>query len=93
MLDGLISGMADALGTTPEIAAFILSVAILISVGLAMSVGGINLIGVLIVLIALVGMLTVFGWLPSWLVILIILAVAAMFGTQMWKWLSGEHKG
>lgn len=90
MFDDILQGVADALGTTTATAGLLISVAIIVSIGLCMTVSRINFIGTIIVLVAVMGLLTVSGWFPDWLMILICIIAAGFFATPLVKWITGE---
>lgn len=79
--------LADSLGVTTIAAEYILSAAVLLSVGLALALfKGSNMAATVIVLLAFIGMLTAIGWLDAWLLIMVALIIALMFGSQLREW-------
>ena len=80
---------ASALGITVDVAMVIISAMILVSVGLTMAVLNVNPIGITIVMVSLIGVLTLVGWFPVWLMIIVIIVTAAMFGRMMSGWITG----
>ena len=90
MFEDFISALAERLGTTSSAIEFIFAVAMITAIGLTLAVLRVNFLGIIIVLIASVAVLSVMGWFPTWVIIIIILALGAMFATQMYRWMSGQ---
>jgi len=68
----------------------VMSIGIVTMIGLVLAVAKIELIGIAVVLISVVALLTAIGWLPIYLMVVIILLVSALFAKQMADWLRGD---
>lgn len=68
----------------------VMSIGIITMIGLVLAVTKVGLIGIAVVLIAVVALLTAIGWLPIYLMVVVILIVAALFAKQMADWLRGD---
>lgn len=88
-LSDIPTTFASALGIDVLTAQTILSVMILVSVGLTMAVLNVNPVGITIVMVSLIGVLTLVGWFPVWILVIVIVAVVAMFSRFMSDWITG----
>lgn len=86
-------GLADALDTTTMVAGLILASAILVSLGLALAVAKMDIIGIFAVMLPVLVLLIVFDWIPDWILILVIMIIAAMFGSRMAEWWTARRAG
>jgi len=88
-------GVNDALfdGANLFAAKMILAGAILTSIGLGLSVGKVNLMATVIVMLVIASILVAIGWLDFWIIIMVALLVAVMFGKAMIVWASGDQTG
>lgn len=86
-VEDIPNALADAIGTSVTAAEMILSAALLLSVGLTLSVmrSG-NMATTAIVLLAMLGMLTAIGWLDGWLIVMVALVLALIFGSRLRDW-------
>lgn len=80
---------AAALGIDVTTAMVIISVMILVAVGLILAVAKVNMIAMMIVEVALLGVLSLIGWFPGWIFVIIVLITAALFARQMNDWITG----
>ena len=94
-VDDIPNGVSDALGVSTQIAGLILSCGVLVSLALVISMSGknTNMIATAAVMLAAIGTLTAIGWLYSWLIIVLIVVLALMFGGVMRDWASEKAGG
>jgi nitrate/nitrite transporter NarK len=84
--------IGEALGISTENAGYLLSCAILSSLALSIAmIGGrkLSIIVVAVPMIAVMGFLVAVTWLPIWVLILLAVLVAYMFGTSIRTTLTG----
>jgi uncharacterized membrane protein YeiH len=95
VVDDIPNGVSDALGVSTQIAGLILSCGVLVSLALVISMSGKkpNMIASAAVMLAAIGTLTAIGWLYSWLIIVMIVVLALMFGGVMKDWVSEKSGG
>lgn len=95
VVDDIPNGVSDALGVSTQIAGLILSCGVLVSLALVISMSGKkpNMIATAAVMLAAIGTLTAIGWLYSWLIIVLIVVIALMFGGVMRDWVSEKSGG
>jgi len=93
VIDDLQNGTANALDVPDEIAGVILAAAILVSVALVLAMAKMNQLGVIIVLISVLALTMIIGWMPYWVVILVILVTVSMFGKTITDWFTGTIPG
>lgn len=87
VIDDIPAGLADSLGITVLAAEFLLSSGVLLAVGLALAMlKGSNMALTVIVMLAFLGMLTAIGWLEAWLIVMVALVIALMFGAKLRDW-------
>ena len=94
-VEDIPNALADAIGVSVSAAELILSTALMLSAGLTLSVmrKG-NMATTAIVMLAMLGMLTAIGWLDGWLLVMVALILALIFGSRLRDW--GDqafHKG
>ena len=94
-VEDIPNALADAIGVSVSAAELILSTALMLSAGLTLSVmrRG-NMATTSIVMLAMLGMLTAIGWLDGWLLVMVALILALIFGARLRDW--GDqafHKG
>lgn len=82
-LTGIPGRLADTLDVSDTTAELIISVAILVAVALALAAARVPVIALLIVILAVMGLLTVLGWVDTWLMILAALLTVGMFAGIM----------
>ena len=80
-------------GSNLYAAKMILAGGILASIGLAMSMTKINFMATVIVMLTTAAILTAIGWLDFWIIIMVALLIAAIFGKTMIGWASGDKTG
>ena len=86
-VEDIPSALASALGTSIVAAELILSAALLMAAGLTLSVmRKSNTATIIIVELALIGMLTAIGWLDAWLLVMVALVIALIFGSKIRDW-------
>jgi len=86
-INDIPTSFADAVGISQTAAELVISAMILLSIGIALSMfKGSNMALTVIIMIAMVGMLTAIGWLDAWLLVMIVLVIALMFGQKLRDW-------
>ena len=87
------SAFGDSVGISETAAQLVISAMILLSIGICLSMfKGSNMPLTIIIMIALVGMLTAIGWLEPWLLVMIVLVIALMFGSALRDWGTSKFK-
>ena len=86
-VEDIPNALADAIGVSVSAAELILSTALMLSAGLTLSVmrKG-NMATTAIVMLAMLGMLTAIGWLDGWLLVMVALILALIFGSRLRDW-------
>jgi len=95
-IDDVPDGLADQLEVSRGVAELILSCSILLSVGLLMAVAmdeDSNPLMILIMMIGLVGMLTAIQWLDPWLLVMISMIIALLYGSALRDWAQSRQSG
>jgi len=79
--------VADSLGISVVAAEMVLTAAILLSAGMALAMlKGSNTALIVIVELGLLGMLTAIGWVDAWLIVMVALILALIFGASLRDW-------
>lgn len=93
-VDDIPNGVAEALGVSVQVAGLILSCGILLSLALLVSMSGkkSNMLAISAVMLGAVGTLTAIGWLYSWLIVMLAILIALMFGGALRDWGEGFKK-
>jgi hypothetical protein len=88
------ASVSESLGISVGVAGLILSCGILLSIALIISMAGrnSNMIATSAVMIGTVGALTAIGWLYSWVIIMLVIIIALMFGGAMRDWSESSKK-
>lgn len=81
------SSLADGLNISETAAEMVLTAMVLLSCGLALSMlPGSNMALVSIVELGALGMLTAIGWVDGWLIVMVALVLALIFGSKLRDW-------
>lgn len=79
--------LADSLNISSTAAEMVLTAAVLLAVGLMLAMlKGSNMALIVIVELAMLGMLTAIGWVDAWLLVMVVLVLALMFGAKLRDW-------
>lgn len=81
------TSLADGLNISETAAEMVLTAMVLLSCGLALSMlPGSNMALVVIVELGALGMLTAIGWVDGWLIVMVALVLALIFGSKLRDW-------
>lgn len=81
------SSLADGLNISEAAAEMVLTAMVLMAAGLALSMlKGSNMALIIIVELAMLGMLTAIGWVDAWLIVMVALILALIFGANLRDW-------
>lgn len=87
------NALGETLGISTELAGLIISVGIIVSVAFLLAIARMNMIGIVSVLLCVLVLLVALQWTPYWVLILVSLLIAAMFGRSMADWFTGKTSG
>lgn len=79
--------LADSLNISSTAAGMVLTAMVLMSAGLMLAMlKGSNMALIIIVELSTLGMLTAIGWVDAWLIVMVALVLALMFGSKLRDW-------
>ena len=95
-IDDVPDGLADQLEVSRTVAELIISCSILLAVGLAIAVASnenTSPFVMLVIIIAVIALLTAIQWLDPWLLIMICMIIALLYGSLMRGWAESSNSG
>ena len=95
-IDDVPDGLADQLEVSRTVAELIISCSILLAVGLAIAVASnenTSPFVMVVIIIAVIALLTAIQWLDPWLLIMICMIIALLYGGLMRGWAESSNSG
>lgn len=95
-IDDIPDGLADQLEVSRTVAELIISCSILLSVGLVVAVASdenTSPLVMVVIMIAIIALLTSIQWLGPWLLIMICMIIALLYGSLMRGWAESRNSG
>ena len=95
-IDDVPDGLADQLEVSRTVAELILSCSILLAVGLVIAVASnenTSPLVMVVVMIAMIALLTAIQWLDPWLLVMICMIIALLYGSLMRTWAESGKSG